>query len=319
MKASSVNPNHLPVMLESAVHALIQEEAGVYIDATYGRGGHCDAILKRLPGGAQVVAFDRDREAIASAPQAHLDDPRLTLIRARFSEIEIELQRCFGNLRVNGIIADLGVSSPQLDCPQRGFSFVHDGPLDMRMDQDFGSPASHWLAQVSESALAEVLRTCGEERYARRIARRVVTARMHSPIRTTRQLADLVCASVPRREPGKHPATRTFLALRININQELQELKKFLPQCVELLKCGGRLVVITFHSLEDRIVKRFMREASIGAPGPQAVPFRSQDFRPTLQIIGRPQRPSASEITSNSRSRSAIMRVAERIDGASYA
>ncbi len=319
MAVNSANSNHLPVMLESAVDALIREEAGIYIDATYGRGGHCDAILKRLPGGAKVVAFDCDCEAIASAPQVHLDDSRFTLIRARFSEIGHQLQRCFGGLRVNGIIADLGVSSPQLDQPERGFSFSHDGPLDMRMDQDSGTPASFWLSQASESALAEVLRTYGEERYARRIARRIVAERLSSPICTTRQLAELVCASVPAREHGKHPATRTFLALRIKVNQELEELKKFLPQCVELLKDGGRLVVITFHSLEDRIVKHFMREASIGAPGPQAVPFRGRDFRPTLQIVGRPQRPSESEIASNSRSRSAIMRVAERIAGASHA
>ena len=283
------------------------------MDATYGLGGHSHEILGKLDAHGRLYAFDRDAESIDVAQARHGSDNRFEFVHARFSEIGVELRRRLPDTHVSGIIADLGVSSPQLDNAVRGFSFLNDGPLDMRMNPQEGEPASVWLHAVSEKALSGVLRSLGEEKFARRIARRIVEFRSKAPINSTGELARIVADCIPTREKNKHPATRTFLAIRMHINHELEELNKFLPQCVELLKRGGRLVVITFHSVEDRIVKRFMREASIGSPGPEGVPFRQADFSPTLRIIGKPLQPDSAEVNRNRRSRSAVMRVAERI------
>ena len=313
VKTSNSQFTHIPVMLEDAVRSLVVNSQGTYVDVTYGLGGHSHAILEKLNARGKLYAFDRDAESISAAQARHGSDNRFEIVHARFSEIGDELRRRLPDIQVSGIIADLGVSSPQLDNAVRGFSFLNDGPLDMRMNPQEGEPASAWLHAVSEKALSSVLRSLGEEKFARRIARRIVEFRRKAPINSTGELAQIVADCVPTREKNKHPATRTFLAIRMHINHELEELNKFLPQCVELLKRGGRLVVITFHSVEDRIVKRFMREASIGSPGPEGVPFRQADYSPTLRIIGKSMQPDAAEVDRNRRSRSAVMRVAERI------
>ncbi len=304
---------HDAVLTPAVINALAIDPGGIYVDSTYGRGGHSSAILNHLNATGKLYAFDCDPTAITVALDQHGDDPRFESIHARFSTIGTQLSSRHPGVRLSGVVADLGVSSPQLDQPARGFSFQQDGPLDMRMNADESVSAADWLATVSERTLSETLGTLGGERFARRIARAIVQRRTHAPLRTTRDLAQLVAACVPTREPDKHPATRTFLAIRMYINRELEELSDFLPQCVELLKQGGRLVVISFHSAEDRVVKRFMQTAAVGAPGPQQIPFRSSDFQPTLKIVGRPQRPDAAEVKRNRRARSAVLRVAERI------
>ena len=303
---------HDAVMRDAAIGALSIDPSGVYVDSTYGRGGHSLGILDRLSSAGKLYAFDCDTAAIATARQRHGNDPRFETIHARFSKIGEELRSRQPEIQLSGVIADLGVSSPQLDQPDRGFSFMRDGPLDMRMNTSEAVSASSWLETVSERQLSETLSKLGGERFARRIAHRIVEQRAVSPIQSTGELARLIADCVPKKEKDKHPATRTFLAIRMHVNRELEELAAFLPQCVSLLKSGGRLVVITFHSVEDRLVKRFMRDASIGTPGPQEIPFRRSDFRPTLKIVGKPQRPDKSEIDRNRRARSAVMRVAER-------
>lgn len=306
---------HDAVMTQAVINALAIDPGGVYVDSTYGRGGHSSGILNHLNATGKLYAIDCDRAAIAAAQDMHGDDPRFESIHARFSTIGTELRSRQPAIQVAGVIADLGVSSPQLDQPERGFSFQKNGPLDMRMNSAEPVSAADWLQTVSERTLSDTLGILGGERFARRIARAVVQRRVRMPLKTTRDLAELVADCVPTREPDKHPATRTFLAIRMYINRELEELTDFLPQCVELLKQGGRLVVISFHSVEDRVVKRFMQEAAIGAPGPRQIPFRSSDFQPTLRIVGRPQRADAEEVNRNRRARSAVLRVAERIGG----
>lgn len=309
------NDTHNAVMLEAVIGALSIDPDGIYVDSTYGRGGHSSEILSRLSGSGRLYAFDCDADAIEVARRTYSSDSRFEAIHARFSTIGEALRTRQPQIGLAGVVADLGVSSPQLDQPERGFSIYRDGPLDMRMNQTGNSvSAADWLQTVTEKKLSYALSVLGGERYARRIARTIVERRSESPLKSTRELAELVSDCVPTREDDKHPATRTFLAIRMHINRELEELSTFLPQCVELLKRGGRLVVITFHSMEDRLVKRFMREASVGAPGPQQIPFRNSEFRPTLKIIGRPQRPDSLEVNRNRRARSAVMRVAERID-----
>ena len=308
--------SHFAVMSTEVADSLAIMAQGVYIDATYGRGGHSRKILQKLDSQGKLYAFDRDSEAVVAARSNHTDDERFEVVHARFSQVRRELLQREPNIQVSGIVADLGVSSPQLDDASRGFSFRNDGPLDMRMDRNEELNAASWLQQASQQDLRDTFKSFGEERYAGRIARTIVERRAIFPLATTRQLADLVAECVPSHEPDKHPATRTFLAIRMRVNRELREITDFLPQCVDLLRQGGRLVVITFHSVEDRIVKRFMRDAQIGAPGPVGVPFRNSEFHPTLKIIGKALRPSASEIHGNRRARSAVMRVAERIGGA---
>lgn len=306
-----MSAEHAPVLLQEALDALNVSGSGVYVDCTFGRGGHSRLILARLGPGGRLIALDRDPDAVRAA--SDIQDPRFTIIHSAFSEVAQRLA-AVGITRVRGILLDLGVSSPQLTAAHRGFSFRHDAPLDMRMDTTGGATAAEWLHSATESEIREVLRSYGEERFAKSIAAAIVAARSRGALGTTRQLAALVAEAVPRREPGQDPATRTFQAIRIRVNQELEELSIALPQCVELLEPGGRLVVISFHSLEDRIVKRFMRERSRSDTLPPKLAVREADLpRPKLRLVGRSQRPSEAEISRNPRSRSAVMRVAERL------
>jgi len=302
---------HRPVLLAEVVAALNVRSDGVYVDCTFGRGGHTRAILEQLGKAGRVIAIDRDPDAVRVAEQ--LGDARLLVRHARFGQVAQVLEDC-GVEAVDGMLLDLGVSSPQLDSAERGFSFRLEGPLDMRMDVSRGVTAAQWLESASERELREVIKTYGEERFAGQIASAIVAARSREPIRTTRQLAQIVGASVRTREPGQDPATRTFQALRIFLNQELEELSLALASALDLLKAGGRLAVISFHSLEDRIVKRFMRDNAQPSPVPRGLALpESRRLPPKLRLIGKPVRPSAAEIAANSRSRSAILRVAERL------
>lgn len=303
---------HIPVLLKEAIHLLNIDQSGLYIDATYGRGGHTQAILDRLGKNGCLIAMDRDGQAIEHA-KANLDhDPRCHVIHSNLADIDTEFAALDLNRNADGVLADLGVSSPQLDDARRGFSFTVDGPLDMRMDTNSKLDAATWLNRAQESELIQVLREYGEERYAKRIARAVVQQRQMHPITRTKQLADLVTATVPTREKNKHPATRTFQAARIRINTELDQLNAFLPKAVKLLVEGGRLVVISFHSLEDRLVKRFMREQALDDNYPADVPIPAKQLRPLLKLVGKAVRPSPAEFDRNPRARSAVLRVAER-------
>ena len=270
---------HLPVMYAEALQQLAIKQDGIYLDCTFGRGGHSQGILNLLGPGGQLLAFDRDSDAINSDyAQAMLTDERFKLKHSCFSELESIVKNASLAGKIDGILLDLGVSSPQLDNPERGFSFLRDGPLDMRMDGNAGVSAEQWLASVDEKDLVKVLFDYGEERFARRIARAIVEKRAQSPIKTTRQLAELIEDAVPVREKHKHPATRTFQAIRIEINRELDELKAVLQQSARVLRPGGRLVVISFHSLEDRIVKRFIRDESGAKYNPGRLPIKEVDI-----------------------------------------
>ncbi len=287
---------------------------GTYVDATFGRGGHSRLILGALAADGRLIALDRDADAIAAG--AALQDPRLLLRHARFGELGRVLEEVEqGAVQVaDGVLVDLGVSSPQIDEPERGFSFRADGPLDMRMDQTRGMTAAAWLAVAEEEEIREVVERYGEERFAKQIAKAIVAARSGRPLLRTRQLADLVGQAVRTREPGKDPATRTFQALRIFINQELEELSLMLPQAFEALRPGGRLAVISFHSLEDRAVKRFMQAHAQPDTLPSRLPIRAADLpQPRLRLVGRAQRAGAAEQSANPRSRSATLRVAEKL------
>jgi len=302
---------HVSVLLAEAVDALAIQPNGVYVDGTFGRGGHSRAILDQLGAAGRLIAFDRDPQAIA-AGQA-LDDARLTLVHAAFSDLDDELA-ALGVERVDGILLDLGVSSPQLDEPARGMSFRFDAPLDMRMDTTRGQTVAEWLAEASVADIREVLRDYGEERFAHAIAKAIAAARTGGVIETTRQLAEILEKTVRTREPGQHPATRSFQALRIFINQELEELSLVLPAAMARLKPGGRLVVISFHSLEDRIVKRFMRDQARPDNLPARLPLRADQLPvPKMRLVGKQVRPGEGEIRVNPRARSAVMRVAERL------
>jgi 16S rRNA (cytosine1402-N4)-methyltransferase len=310
----SVGPDHVTVLLAEAVEALAIKPDGIYVDGTFGRGGHSLAILARLGPAGRLIAFDRDPAAIEAG--LAIGDPRLTLVHAPFSALATELDRV-GLDRIDGVLLDLGVSSPQLDQPERGMSFRFDAPLDMRMDTSRGQTVADWLAHASVAQITEVLRDYGEERFAHAIAKAIAAARSGGAVATTRQLAEIVEKAVRTREPGQHPATRSFQALRIFINQELEELSLVLPVAVARLATGGRLVVISFHSLEDRIVKRFMRDASRPPQLPARLPLRADELpSPRLRLVARGARPSADEVALNPRSRSAVMRVAERTEAA---
>jgi len=306
---------HLPVMFAEVLQQLAIKKDGIYLDCTFGRGGHSQGILNQLGQGGRLLAFDRDFDAINSDyAQAMLKGQRFKLKHNCFSELEsiIAVEGLTG--QVDGILVDLGVSSPQLDNPERGFSFLRDGPLDMRMDSLAGVTAEQWLANVDEKELVKVLFDYGEERFARRIARAIIERRAQSPITTTRQLAQLVADAVPVKEMHKHPATRTFQAIRIEINSELDELKAVLQQSVRVLRPGGRLVVISFHSLEDRIVKRFIREESGAKHNPGKLPIKEVDIvKGILKKIGKALKAEKKEIAENPRARSAVMRVAEKV------
>lgn len=304
---------HTPVLLEESLEALAIKSDGVYLDGTFGCGGHARAVLARLGPIGRLFALDRDSEAVAAGVALARQEPRLKIEHATFS-LAGEVSRRHGIFgRVNGILLDLGVSSPQLDIPGRGFSFSTDGPLDMRMDAQSGETAAQWLARASGDEIARVLRDYGEERFSRRIARAILRARGESPVTTTGRLAQIVAAASPSREPGKHPATRTFQAIRIQVNHELEELRTALAVVCALMAVRGRLVVISFHSLEDRIVKRFIRDEARGERFPRGVPVRALDTNARLRAVGTPVRPSPEEVAANPRARSAIMRVAERL------
>ncbi len=302
---------HVTVLLGEAVEALVVRPEGIYVDATFGRGGHSREILARLGGSGRLVALDRDPAAVEAG--ALIDDARFSLIHARFARLKEVLDR-LGIRAVNGVLLDLGVSSPQLDTPERGMSFRFDAPLDMRMDTTEGETAADFLARAEQREIERVIRDYGEERFAHAIAKAVVAARREHRISTTRQLAALVEKTVRTREPGLHPATRSFQALRIHVNRELEELSLVLPQCVDLLAPGGRLVVISFHSLEDRIVKRYLRDESRPPMLPARLPLRAAELPPPrLRLVGKAVRPSEAEVAANPRARSAVMRVAERL------
>lgn len=302
-------------MLAQVLEQLAIKEDGIYVDCTFGRGGHSQGILSRLGANGTLLAFDRDQDAIhSSMAETLLKDKRFSLRHGRFSMLGHWVKEAGLNEKIDGIVLDLGVSSPQLDDPGRGFSFLRDGPLDMRMDNDAGMTAAQWLSQVDEKTLAKVLYEYGEERFARRIAQAVVVARAKQPLTTTRQLAGLIENVVTKREPGKHPATRSFQAIRIEVNQELNELKAALQQSIDALKRGGRLVVISFHSLEDRIVKQFIRNESGAKHDPGRLPVKQADIPVgSLLGIGKPIKAGKLEVEQNPRSRSAVLRVAEKV------
>ncbi|NNM69121.1 MAG: 16S rRNA (cytosine(1402)-N(4))-methyltransferase RsmH [Gallionella sp.] len=301
---------HTTVLLDEAVEALAIKPDGVYVDGTFGRGGHSAKILQQLGANGRLIALDKDPAAVTVGQQWR--DMRFQIVHSGFMNLDSVLSE-LGVAKVDGILLDLGVSSPQLDEAARGFSFRFDAPLDMRMDVSSGPTAAQWLATVDESFLAEVIRDYGEERFAKQIARAVVVARAIEPIHTTGQLVELVGQTVRTREAGQNPATRTFQAIRIYLNQELEELARILPKCVTHLKAGGRLVVISFHSLEDRIVKHFMRDMAEGDKLPRNVPIRASEVpQGEMNLIGKAVRAGEVELKANPRARSAVMRVAER-------
>ena len=303
---------HTTVLLNEAVEALAIKPDGIYVDGTFGRGGHSARILEQLGGNGRLIALDKDPAAVAAGREWR--DARFRIVHRGFAQLA-EVLREQDVASVDGILLDLGVSSPQLDDAKRGFSFRFDAPLDMRMDTSSGMTAAEWLATVDEGLLAEVIRDYGEERFAKQIARAVVAARAVEPIRTTRQLVELAGKAVRTREAGQNPATRTFQAIRIYLNRELEELARVLPECVTLLRTGGRLVVISFHSLEDRMVKHFMRDMAEGDKLPRNVPIRASEVpRGRLHLIGKAMRATEAEVQTNPRARSAVMRVAERSD-----
>jgi 16S rRNA (cytosine1402-N4)-methyltransferase len=303
---------HIPVLANEAIEALAINPDGVYVDGTFGRGGHSRLVLEKLSAQGRLIALDRDPSAIRAGQK--IKDARLTLVQAPFSRLA-EVLNELGIDKVDGILLDIGVSSPQLDEAERGFSFRLEGPLDMRMDPESGISAADWVARADEGEMAEVIRQYGEERFARQIAHAIAAARKVSPIRTTGELAQVVAGAVRKREPGQHPATRTFQAIRIYLNRELEELEAVLPVCVQRLKPGGRLAVISFHSLEDRIVKRFIRDEERGEELPRGLPVRAADIVPgRLRRVGKAIRASDAETKMNPRARSAVLRVAERVE-----
>jgi 16S rRNA (cytosine1402-N4)-methyltransferase len=304
-------PQHVAVLLTEAVAALNINPSGIYVDATFGRGGHSRAILAALGESGRLIALDRDPAAIEAGRE--IKDSRFTLVHEHFSRLSQALD-ALDVRQVDGVLLDIGVSSPQLDTPERGMSFRFDAPLDMRMDTTQGETVADFLARATESELKEVIKNYGEERFAHAIAKAIIVARAEHSISRTGQLATLVAQVVRTREPGQHPATRTFQALRIYINRELEELSLTLPIAIARLANRGRLAVISFHSLEDRIVKQALRNSATAPQPPKGVPIRATDLPPPLmRLIGKPIFPSMTEVTKNPRSRSAVLRVAEKL------
>lgn len=305
--------SHITVLQKEAVEALVTQPDGVYIDGTFGRGGHSRLILSRLSPSGRLLVIDKDPEAIAMAQALAKQDPRVSVFHGSFAESGKALQICLGMTEVQGILLDLGVSSPQLDQAERGFSFMQDGPLDMRMDTSKGLSAVEWLEQVEEKTLADTLWQYGEERFARRIAKAIMLAREQAPINRTRQLAEVIARAVPMREKGKHPATRAFQAIRIVVNQELADLNAFLANAPQWLCPHGRCVIISFHSLEDRLVKQAFREwVHPTEKGPRELAGLLHVQKPSFRFIMKRLRPEASEVDANNRARSAVMRGVEK-------
>lgn len=307
-----VELTHTSVLLDEAVEGLAVRPDGLYVDGTFGRGGHSRAVLERLGPGGRLIGFDKDPQAIAEGSRLAAEDGRFVVVQRSFAEMadELRLRELAG--KVDGILLDLGVSSPQLDDAGRGFSFMQDGPLDMRMDPDRGQSAAEWINSAGESEIADVLYTYGEERFSRRMARAIVERREQQPFTRTSDLADVIKQANPAWEKHKHPATRAFQGIRIYINRELEDLAAGLEAAVAMLSPGGRLAVISFHSLEDRMVKQFMRREAKGAPVPRDLPIRQDQIATRLKLIGKAIKPSATELTANQRARSAVLRVAER-------
>ena len=303
---------HVPVLLGPVLEGLDIKKDGVYVDGTFGRGGHSQAILQKLGNNGRLLAIDRDPQAIAAADEALTKDPRFELVRGELEKLGGYIEEKGLGGRVDGLLFDLGVSSPQLDEARRGFSFLRDGPLDMRMDPESGISAREWLEKVDERELRHVLQRYGEETQAGRIARAVVKARSEQPIETTAQLAAIVASVVPAHTRKTHPATKTFQAIRIFINRELEQLQHALESSIDMLASGGRLCVISFHSLEDRIVKRFMRDHSREPEQYRGMPNIPDEFRPKLRLVGKAITATAEEIADNVRARSARLRIAER-------
>lgn len=300
------------MLLREAVDALVTEPEGVYVDGTFGRGGHSRAVLEKLGTEGRLLAVDKDPLAIAAAEEVAQGEGRFDFYHGSFAQLPHQLRR-LGITAVDGVLLDLGVSSPQLDNGERGFSFLHDGPLDMRMDTSSGETAAEWLDAAREEDIAAVLKDYGEERFARRIAAAIVAARKVSPIETTAALAKVVSEAHPRWEKHKHPATRAFQAIRIKVNGELDDLEAFLNGALDMLRVGGRLVVISFHSLEDRLVKRYMRDMSRGEALPRGLPVKESALNRRMRLVGKAVRASAGEVELNPRARSAVMRIAEKI------
>ena len=303
---------HYSVLLEESVDALIQNPDGIYIDGTFGRGGHSAEMLNRLGSSGSLIAFDKDPSALVVAGEFSDRDARFEIVHDSFAQMGPELHR--RTQMVDGVLLDLGVSSPQLDNAERGFSFLRDGPLDMRMDNSQGLTAAQWIAETDVVQMMRVFRNYGEERFAKRIANNIKEAREESAITTTLELANIIESSVPKKEHKKHPATRVFQAIRIEINRELKDLELALEGAMSILKPGGRIVVISFHSLEDRIVKRFFKKFSQSQDFPLGVPVTHDKLKAPLKLIGRAIKASEEELEQNVRSRSAVMRIAERSD-----
>ena len=304
---------HTTVFLHEAVDALVTDIDGFYVDGTFGRGGHAAELLGRLSGQGSVLAIDKDPQAISAGQERFAEDPRLQLFHGSFADLQNVAAEMGKTGDISGVLLDLGVSSPQLDQAERGFSFMRDGPLDMRMDTSRGMSAAEWIATADEQDIARVIKEYGEERFARRMASAVVKERVKAPITGTVQLAGILAAAHPAWERGKHPATKAFQAIRIFINRELEDLEDLLAQVIDNLKVGGRLVIISFHSLEDRRVKRFIRDQEQGIKLPKNLPVRDVDRGVRLVKVGKAIKPAVTEVDGNIRSRSAVMRIAERV------
>lgn len=311
-KSEDSQHKHVTVLLDGAVDACVINPDGIYVDGTFGRGGHSRLVLSRLSDQGKLIAFDKDPEAIAVGRQLEQDDSRFEIVADSFAAMQSQLA-LKGIKQIDGLLLDLGVSSPQLDDAERGFSFLRDGPLDMRMNPNAGISASEWVMTASEEEMTRVMKDYGEERFARRMARAIIKTREVEEINSTLQLAELLKQANPAWEKHKHPATRAFQGIRIFINNELGDLEQILDQSVEVLKPAGRLTVISFHSLEDRIVKRFIRRQEKGKDIPPGLPIRDDELGKTMKSVGKAQKPSAEEVKDNVRARSAVMRTAERL------
>ena len=304
--------NHISVLLSEALEGLAVRPDGLYIDGTFGRGGHSRAILARLSSEGRLLGFDKDPEAIRVGNQLAAEDGRFVVVQRSFADMAEELTARGLHGQVDGVLLDLGVSSPQLDDPERGFSFLHDGPLDMRMNPAVGQSAAEWINTAAEEDIATVLFEYGEERFSRRMARAIVSRRTEQPFTRTADLAEVIKVANPAWEKHKHPATRAFQGIRIFINRELDDLADGLRAALDVLAPSGRLAVISFHSLEDRQVKQFMRREAKGAPIPRDLPIRDADIKVSVNLIGKAIKPSANEVAANPRARSAVLRVAEK-------